>query len=105
VSLASEHQPATAPSAPADPAEDTRRALARLLDASTYPEHRGARLAVRDTLDVYVRALRGRGLACDAVVATVTALTPTPSGSIDQRYIEILRDELARWASAAFHAY
>jgi hypothetical protein len=88
-----------------DPADDTRRALLRLLDASTYPDHRSARLAVRDTLDIYVRALRGRGLACDAIVATITALTPTPSGSIDQRYIQILRDELARWASAAFHAY
>jgi hypothetical protein len=89
----------------ADPADDTRRALARLLDASTYPDHRSARLAVRDTLDAYVRVLRSRGLACDAIVATITELTPTPSGSIDHRYIEILREELGRWASAAFHAY
>lgn len=76
-----------------------------MLDASTYPEHRNARLAVRDTLDAYVRALRTQGMSCNAILEHVAELTPQPTGSVERRYVDLLREELARWTVAAFHAY
>ena len=80
-----------------------RHAIDALFSAANYSDHRQARLAVREGVELYVHALRAAGVARDAALRHVAEFVASsaPSGG-DGRYVQALRAELARWSAAAY---
>jgi hypothetical protein len=91
------------PEAIGDLAEQARHAIEALFTAATYSDHRRARLAVRDSVERYVYALRAEGASREITMRRVAELIPAAeSSSDDGRYVQALRAELSRWSAAAY---
>jgi hypothetical protein len=86
-----------------DLAVQARRAIETLFSAVNYSDHRQARLAVREGIESYVRALRAEATARDVALRRVAELIPVAEASSeDGRYVQALRAELTRWSTAAY---
>jgi hypothetical protein len=86
-----------------DLALQARHALEALFSAANYADHRRARLAVREGIEMYVHALRAEGASRDIAVRRVAELIPAGEQTADDgRYVQALRAELTRWTTAAY---
>jgi hypothetical protein len=86
-----------------DLALQARHALEALFSAANYADHRRARIAVREGVEIFVHALRAEGVPRDVAVRRVAELIPAAEASADDgRYVQALRAELTRWSTAAY---